>query len=287
MFKDLSLSKNRFFTAIGLTLGIGTMFFTTQVLALSLVLIILRLRGDTGEQIKILLQENVAVQLLLVSLVATISVYFVFRILKFIKAKPLKFLLLSKAPTPRQLGDVVLTYGLYFLTLLAAVVLINVINEIYPLVNTEQAQDLGIGAVQGWGLVAAFLMLVIIPPIYEEILFRGFLYNILKKHSNWLVAGVLTSILFGIAHLEYDNLNWIAAIDTLIFSGFLIYVSQKHQSLYSSMFLHAIKNSIAFYVLFLNGQLVNFQSLYYFVLIAPLLFAIIFLARYSNRAKNK
>ena len=146
-----------------------------------------------------------------------------------------------------MLLDVVMTYGLYFLVLIATTVFLGLFTG----VNIEQSQDLGIATPESLGSkVIIFALLVIIPPIYEELLFRGFLFNTLKKYGGQILAVILTSVLFGAAHLEYDNLNWIAGIDTLIFSGFLIYISQKHQSLYSAMLLHAIKNTVAFYVLF-------------------------------------
>jgi membrane protease YdiL (CAAX protease family) len=257
MSKDLSLIKNSSTLSIfGITIGSGLLFFGAQIFAIIIVVIGLQLLGNSGPEVEKALTENIAVQLATLAVVALSSMYLVLKVLGYLKEDPKKFLLLNRFPTRVQVGESVVVYGLYFLTLIAAVVLVNIFNALVspnnPIINTEQVQDLGIEATTGLSMAAAFIMLVIIPPIYEEILFRGFLFNLLRKRSSQIVAGVLTSIMFGLAHLEYSNLNWIAAIDTLIFSGFLIYISQKHKSLYSAMLVHVIKNSIAFYVLFVR-----------------------------------
>lgn len=256
MFKDLSLNSKNYIALAGIMAGSILLFFSCQIFAVILLVIVFKLFGKNTTQVEKLMADNSYVQGVLTAVVAVLVVYSIVAILRFIKQKPRKFLLLQNTPSFKQLGDVAITYGVYFVTLAVVVVAINIINTTFfpnaPLIDTNQAQDLGVASAAGWGLLPIFVMLVVIPPIYEEIMFRGFLFQMLKRRSSVIIAGILTSALFGIAHLEFNNLNWIAAIDTLIFSGFLIYISQKHKSLYSSMFLHAIKNSIAFYVLFVR-----------------------------------
>ncbi len=224
-------------------------FYSSQFIAALTIILSLTILGNEREQTAEIIGDNRIAQLLLILLVAAFVSFFVIKILQLSKESPKKFLLLSKRPTWSQVGEVVLTYGLYFLVL----VVVTVTLGIFTGVNVDQVQELGITKPDTIdGKLIIFFMLAVVPPIYEEILFRGFLFNALKKYGSFITAAVLTSVLFGAAHLEYDNLNYIAAIDTLIFSGFLIYISQKHQSLYSAMLLHAIKNSIAFYVVFVR-----------------------------------
>ena len=157
----------------------------------------------------------------------------------------LKFLLLKKRPTKSVIFEVFAIYGVYIMALVSAAVILGGLGYI----NTDQVQDLGVDRPEtSTAIFAVFLLFVVLPPVVEEILFRGFLYNKLVQYAGIGVAYVLTSLLFGAAHLEFGNLNWLAALDTLIFSGFLIYISQKHQSLYSAMLLHAMKNSLAFFM---------------------------------------
>lgn len=236
--------------------AIGVFFFAQFFVAV-LVLVALQLTGlrevdSSGNAIgsDIIGDTSYWPKTLILSIIAGALVVGVFWVLKIWReTKPRKFLLLEHAPNPRQLFEVIATYGLYFLSLFLAVVLVSVSGT----VDVEQTQELGIAQPEGiYNLSAVFVLIVVLPAISEEFLFRGFLYNSLKKYGGVGVAYVMTCVLFGAAHLEYDNLNWIAAIDTLIFSAFLIYISQRHRSLYSAILLHAIKNSIAFYALFVR-----------------------------------
>lgn len=229
---------------VSLGVFFGSQFFSALVVVLALII-----TGHTLTQAEDMLGNNVAMQLALVSLVAVIIIFALFKILSWMGQEPRKFLLLDKFPTYKQLGQIALAYIIYFVLL----VLVTIVLGQFTNLNVDQAQDLGVAEQNSLpGLAAIFVMLVILPPLYEEILFRGFLFNMLKKYGSLLVAWLLTCLLFGAAHLEFGNLNWIAAIDTLIFSAFLIYISQRHQSLYSAMLMHATKNAIAFYVLFVR-----------------------------------
>ncbi len=232
----------------GSVIAIIGMFFIGQIIPVIIVATLLGIGGQSGDQITALLSDNILVQLAVTLLIASWSVFLVWMFLRWRGHNPVRFLMLHKFPSLSQLGEVILTYGVYFMTLIGASVLVSLL---IPAVDVNQSQELGVAETSGNGLLAVFIMLAVIPPILEEILFRGFLYNYVRKFGGIIAAYVLTSIIFGAAHLEFGNLNWIAAIDTLLFSGFLIYISQKHASLYSAILLHAIKNSIAFVILFI------------------------------------
>jgi membrane protease YdiL (CAAX protease family) len=230
---------------IGLAFGI---FMFGQIIPVVFLVTVASLVGMDSDRITNLLETNAPIQMLVSLGIAAFSTYLVWQFLRWRRHNIKDFLLLKKFPNFGQLGEVVLAYGVYFIVLIISSVLVGALTT----VDVNQAQELGVAATAGSGLIFTFVMLVVIPPIYEEIFFRGFLYRYLASYGGKIVGYALTSILFGIAHLEFGNLNWIAAIDTLLFSGFLIYISQKHQSLYSAMLLHAMKNGIAFYVLFIR-----------------------------------
>jgi len=252
MSKDLYSVKNipnpKWF---GISIFVTTViFYASQILPIIVLIFILKFSGRGQEQISNLFTDNSLVQFIAVASVAATSVFLVFKYLKWRGEKPYKFLMIKrKVPSLSQLGEVIVTYGLYFLTTLVATIVLSIISSI----DVNQAQQLGFNRPEtSLGLALIFVSLIILAPISEEIMFRGLLFNSLKKYGNKIMAFIFVSIIFGMAHLEYGNLNWIAVVDTLIFSVYLIYISQKHKSLYSSMLLHALKNSIAFYVLFVR-----------------------------------
>lgn len=120
--------------------------------------------------------------------------------------------------------------------------------------NLNQAQNIGFNSVHGsTQLILTFISLVVLPPIAEELLFRGFIFEGLKKTMPVIYAGILTSVLFAAAHLPEggsSGLFWVGAVDVFFLSLVLVYLKQKTKTLWPGIFLHAIKNTVAFVYLF-------------------------------------
>ncbi len=133
------------------------------------------------------------------------------------------------------------------------IVSINIIEKLIPSINIDQKQELGFSQPYGIQLLAVYVSLAVLPPIVEEITARGLLYSGLKNRLPVVKAAIITSLLFGAAHLQAGGnapLLWVAGIDTFILSLFLVYLREKTNSLWSPIFLHAIKNNIAFFSLY-------------------------------------
>lgn len=139
-------------------------------------------------------------------------------------------------------------YVLYLLT-------VGVIGHLVPSLNIDQQQNIGFDSVQGFAqLLLTFVSLVVLPPIVEEIMVRGFLYSSLKKGLPTGLAVIATSAIFAGAHLPEGGAAgplYIAALDTFVLSLVLIYLREKTGSLWASITLHATKNGIAFVALFI------------------------------------
>ena len=98
-----------------------------------------------------------------------------------------------------------------------------------------------------------FISLVLLPPVVEEIVARGFLYTGLRSKLPKIVAALITSALFAAAHLQWGSgapLLWVAALDTFTLSLVLVYLREKTGGLAASMGVHMLKNGLAFVVLF-------------------------------------
>jgi membrane protease YdiL (CAAX protease family) len=224
-------------------------FFVSPYIVFFAMFFMLALLGNDNEAIKDIFLNNLSAKLLASFLVAAVSIKILLLFIKKQKLDTKKVFFLENKPSLNNFVDVFITYGLYFLVMIAVTIAADLLTPI----NINQAQELGIARPEDFSeKLQVFLMIVILPPVYEELLFRGYLFSTLSKYTTKVIAVAITCILFGIAHLEYDNLNWIAAVDTMVFSGFLIYISQKHKSIYSSILMHSIKNCIAFYVLFVR-----------------------------------
>ena len=155
----------------------------------------------------------------------------------------------------RPQGNVIAAFlkvlGLYFLALLV----VNIALTSFTPIDVDQKQEIGFDDVTQKGqLLFVFVSLVVVPPIMEELVFRGFLYTRFKRYYSVVPAAIIVSLLFAFGHLQLDTGNpplWIAAIDTFILSLALIYLREKTNSILPSIALHATKNFIAFSTLFL------------------------------------
>jgi membrane protease YdiL (CAAX protease family) len=138
--------------------------------------------------------------------------------------------------------------------LIIYLVVVGIVTKLAPHLNVNEKQQLGFNSVHGGPeLILTFISLVILPPIGEEIIFRGVLYTSLKKVLPMWGAVIGTCALFAAGHLPEGGSSgplYIAAIDTFSLSLVLIYLREKTGGLYSSMTLHGFKNLIAFLALY-------------------------------------
>ena len=145
----------------------------------------------------------------------------------------------------RHVGLALLFFPIY---LALSMILLGVSRLIFPDVNLDQRQEIGFTGVQGIELALVFISLVVIPPIVEELVFRGFLFKAYGRRFGFILGSVLVSVLFGLAH---GQLN--VGIDVFALSLCLCYLRIKTDSLWPSILLHATKNFVAFFILFIIG----------------------------------
>jgi membrane protease YdiL (CAAX protease family) len=84
-------------------------------------------------------------------------------------------------------------------------------------------------------------------------LVRGYLYSGLRKSWKFLPALLVTSLLFGLAHLQLGSgaaVLWAAGVDTFTLSLVLVYLRETTGALYAGMLVHSLNNLIAFGVHF-------------------------------------
>lgn len=116
-------------------------------------------------------------------------------------------------------------------------------------VDLSEPQNLGLSALNpGIEMSLAFLTLVIIGPIAEEVIFRGYLYGRLQAlQIRFWVRTLVVSALFALAHWQ-----WNVALDVFILSVIMCVLREKTDSLWPSIIMHMVKNGVAFYFMFVN-----------------------------------
>jgi membrane protease YdiL (CAAX protease family) len=151
-------------------------------------------------------------------------------------------------PTPAQFGlrpaNVVQAIG----GVVGAYVTFQVVALLWALVvDTSQKQDIldQLGANRSDGYLAASAVVVcVLAPIAEEILFRGFFFTALRNAMPTLLAAISTGVLFGLVHVIGTPFPLIVPLAVLGFVLCLLYLYTG--SLLPCMALHSINNAIAF-----------------------------------------
>jgi membrane protease YdiL (CAAX protease family) len=156
-----------------------------------------------------------------------------------------------KKPSFENILYAIPAYIVYFIILLISFAFVQGLTNI----DTDQEQQIGFGGASGLlPLTLVFISLVILPAIVEEIMIRGFLYGGLVKKYSKRISAVVASLIFAIAHLQLgsgESPLWIAAVDTFVLSVVLIYLRELTGNIWAGVFVHMIKNSLAFVSLFI------------------------------------
>jgi CAAX protease family protein len=152
---------------------------------------------------------------------------------------------LTRLPSWMDIGLAPAGFIIYFI---ASGAFIAVVSHLIPGLDMSQAQETGFEHIsQRYEYFAAFLALVVLAPVAEEILFRGYLYGKLKKYVPVWVAIIVTSILFGAVHGQ-----WNVTLDVFVLSIVLCSLREVTGGIWAGILLHMLKNGIAFYFLFIN-----------------------------------
>ena len=133
------------------------------------------------------------------------------------------------AAAPRGLALGVLTGFLLFCALVGIAALFDVYNIVGPGDTRELVKDL-----IGLTILAAFM---------EELLFRGILFRWIEAFAGSWAALVVTSALFGLAHIFNANATWMSSLAIMVEAGALLggaYMLSRN--LWVPMGLHAAWN---------------------------------------------
>lgn len=117
----------------------------------------------------------------------------------------------------------------------------------------------------------------IIGPILEELVFRGILYNKLKKFNKPMKSIIMTSVIFSLFHFN----SIINLIYAFMMSFIFIYVNEKYKTIKASILLHITANTTI--ILFMYILIKNIFILNMFVLIVCI---IILITIYLKIIKN-
>ena len=123
---------------------------------------------------------------------------------------------------------------------------IGVVHDI--IVHPHQQAIVGEFPHSAIGIAMFIFVAVIMAPIFEESLFRGFLFRGLANSFGWLWGALISAAIFGAAHLQLDVFLPLAAL------GFVLaWAYHRTGSLWTNITMHALFNAIAVLAWALTG----------------------------------
>ena len=118
---------------------------------------------------------------------------------------------LKTAPTWLDFGWAPIGMVVY---LILTSIVMSLAEKVLTFVDYAEKQDTGFSTIASHPEYAlAFISLVIIAPLAEEILFRGYLLGKLRTYAPVWVSILITSLLFGLVHFQ-----WNVSIDVFVLS---------------------------------------------------------------------
>lgn len=154
----------------------------------------------------------------------------------------------TRTPSWLDIGLAPVGFVVYFIL---STVLVYVATQLIPAFDMQEVQNVGFSNLtERYEIMLAFLTLVIVAPLAEELLFRGYLYGKLRKSVPVWVAILMTSVLFAVVHGQ-----WNVAVDVFALSLVMCALREATGSIWAGVILHTMKNALAFYLLFINPSL--------------------------------
>lgn len=129
------------------------------------------------------------------------------------------------------------------------------IFQIFSWFDAEQAQELLFSNyVVGFDRMLVFLVLVVVAPLAEELIFRGWLYGKMREilHGKLSIrlaitlAIFATSLAFAVMHGQW-NVGVVVFMMSIVMCG----LREITGTIYAGTILHMLKNAIAFFALFM------------------------------------
>ncbi|OSB09047.1 CPBP family intramembrane glutamic endopeptidase [Paraclostridium bifermentans] len=146
-------------------------------------------------------------------------------------------------------------------------ILINFLVELFP--SYEQVSN---KITSQTNSILNVICMVVLIPIYEEIIFRGVIFNHLKENYKIGTAIVVQALLFGIAHG-----NIVQGIYAFILGIVLALMYMYFNSIYSNIMLHMIFNLFGGVI---DLKLYNLNEFTYYIL-ATICFVFLIVASYK------
>lgn len=104
--------------------------------------------------------------------------------------------------------------------------------------------------------IFTMITVVVLAPIFEEMIFRARLYNILSRNTSPLVSASLSAIVFGVVHMEP-----IVVVEALVVGVVLSYYYLSKRSIFLPVILHMFNNAVGYILIVMSYRGESFRSI--------------------------
>lgn len=135
-------------------------------------------------------------------------------------------------------------FGILFVFIVLANLSLWLVKVLVPEFNVDQPQSNQFTGAVATHPSLALIALVLLPPILEETIFRGFIFPALSKRMGVAWGAVLSSVIFGIAHGQANLFVY-----TTILGLLLCFMYVRLGSIVPGVLVHMLNNYLAFMAL--------------------------------------
>lgn len=244
--KPRKMNRRRLLIGVILPLWVAAAFMIAQAVVIGLIFGLGALGVSFGELNEAVFSASVSMVMYTLALALAIGVPWILK-----RRTTRADLGLQRFLQWKDYGWLALGFPMYLVT---TMVLSGLAMAFLTFVDFEQQQVTGFESItHTYEYILAFLGLVIIAPIAEEVLFRGYLFGKLDaaKVKRW-VNVLIVSVLFAVLHFQGN-----VGFDTFALSVVLCLLRIFSGSIWPAILLHMLKNGIAFYFLFINPSFLS------------------------------
>lgn len=149
---------------------------------------------------------------------------------------------LLPVPLSVLVKTVLKAYAGYFAFMLGISLVLTILGLQFPGFESQESY-LPVFGNDLFGILIAFFVVVLIAPVIEEILFRGFIYRIFVKSFPKGFGNLLSALLFALVHVQFQTF-----VPLFVLGLILNYCYQKTGSIWTSIAFHSMNNLLAFAV---------------------------------------
>lgn len=194
--------------------------------------------------------------ILLISSILTIVIFFLIYILK--KKNISKELLFKNTNKSNYLLALMLGVSIWLFNM----GFVSLLSEAGLFKNSFKALEDAMSFIGVNNVVLSILVVGIVAPFSEELIFRGVIYNKLSKSMSITATIIIQGILFGVYHMNLVQ-GLYASLLGIVFG----YVTYKTKSIWPAVIMHMVNNAVSVIAPYILGESIDSLFAYIILLI--------------------